>query len=383
MHTELSTRLGVDYPVFAFSHRRDVVAAATLAGAFGVLGAVGVTPEQLAIDLDWIDEQVGDKPYGIDIVIPTNDEGEEEKDPVRLHAELLKQVPKEHLEYAKKILKDHGVPELAPGEFHNGMLVRSTSTTARLHAEEAMRHPNIRLIANGLGAPPKDLTDRIHESGRLVAGLCGTVEHARRHAAAGVDIIVAQGGEAGGHTGHIGSVVIWPQVVEAVAPIPVLAAGGVGNGAQIAAALALGTQGVWAGTVWLGTHESEMTDVQHEALIAASSSDAIISRSLTGKRNRMLKSEWTKAWELPDAPVPLGLPFQDLVAGEAVTRLHKYPDAAPEVHITPAGQVAGQITRVRTVAELLHDLVKEFRVAIGRLNAASSELSAVPGEPAP
>lgn len=379
MQTDICEQLGVQFPIFAFSHCRDVVAAVSRAGGFGVLGAVGFTPEQLAEELDWIDGQVGDKPYGVDIVIPQNDAGSDEADPARLREQLLEQIPQEYFAYAKHILDEHGIPELAPGEFHNGMMTRSTSTTARLHAAEALRHPNVRVIANALGAPPADLTKEIHDAGRLVIGLCGSVEHARRHAAAGVDIIVAQGAEGGGHTGYIGSIVLWPQVVEAVAPIPVLAAGGIGNGAQVAAALAMGAQGAWTGTIWLSTEESEMTDVQRNALVAAGSEDAIISRSLTGKRNRLLRSAWTEAWEQPDAPVPLPLPLQDLVAGEAVTRLHKFPAQAPELHITPAGQVAGQIKRVTRAADLLLTLVEEYLEATERLGMLNERLLADDG----
>ncbi|MGD6741780.1 nitronate monooxygenase [Streptomyces sp. BH106] len=375
MHTDLCDRLGIEFPIFAFSHCRDVVAAVSRAGGIGVLGAVGVTPEQLAVDLDWIDGEVGDKPYGVDIVIPQNDAGAEQQDPEQLRADLLKEVPQEHFDYARKILREHGVPELPEGEFHNGMITRSTSTTARLHAAEALRHPNVRLIANALGAPPQDLTEEIHATGRLVIGLCGSASQARRHVEAGVDVIVAQGGEGGGHTGYIGSMVLWPQVVEAVAPTPVLAAGGVGHGAQIASALAMGAQGVWSGTLWLGTEESEMTNVQREALIAADSRDAIISRSLTGKRNRLLKSAWTEAWEKPEAPDPLPLPLQDLVAGESVTRLQTYPDAAPEVHITPAGQVAGQIKQVRKAADVVIELAEQYLDASDRLVALNERLS--------
>jgi NAD(P)H-dependent flavin oxidoreductase YrpB (nitropropane dioxygenase family) len=376
MRTDICERLGVEFPIFAFSHCRDVVAAVSRAGGFGVLGAVGYTPEQLAVELDWIDGEVGDKPYGVDIVIPQNDAGEDESDPERLRDDLLKQIPDEYFAYARKILEDAGVPELPPGEFHNGMIVRSTSTTARLHAAEALRHDNVRVIANALGAPPEDLTDEIHAAGRLVIGLCGSVEHARRHAAAGVDVIVAQGAEGGGHTGHIGSIVLWPEVIEAVAPIPVLAAGGVGNGAQIAAALAMGAQGVWTGTIWLTTEWSEMTAEQKDALVKAKDRDAIISRSLTGKRNRLLRSGWTEAWEKPDAPTPLPLPLQDLVAGEAVTRLAHYSEHSRDIHITPAGQVVGMLNQIRPTAQVVTQLVEEYVEATERLAALNARASA-------
>jgi NAD(P)H-dependent flavin oxidoreductase YrpB (nitropropane dioxygenase family) len=260
------------------------------------------------------------------------------------------------------------------------MVVRSTSTTARLHVAEALKHPLVTLIANALGAPPPDLAEAIHAAGRLVAGLCGSVEHARRHAAAGVDVIVAQGAEAGGHTGYIGSIVLWPQIVEAVAPVPVLAAGGVATGAQIAAALALGAQGVWTGSLWLATDLSEMTDEQRELIVAGGSEDAIISRSLTGKRNRLLRTGWTEAWERPDAPDPLPLPLQDLVAGEAVTRTMRYPKRSKDVAIIPVGQVVGQLKSVRKTKDVITELVEGYVEAIDRLNVINASAQDV--EPA-
>jgi len=322
---------------------------------------------------------VGDKPYGVDVVIPQNDAGAEDDDPEVLRQKLLKEIPEEHFRFADKLLREHGVPELPEGEFHAGMFTRSTSTTARLHVAEALKHPNVKLIANALGAPPRDLLEQIHDAGRLVVGLCGSVQHAVRHAAAGVDIVVAQGAEGGGHTGYIGSVVLWPQIVEAVAPIPVLAAGGIGHGSQIAAALSVGAEGVWTGTLWLATEESEMTSAQRRALVEADSRDAIITRSLTGKRNRLLKSAWTEAWETPEAPDPLGLPYQDLVSGEAVTRLQRYPEAAPEVHITPAGQVAGQIKQIRRAADVVLELAEQYVEASERLGKLNERLGLGPG----
>jgi NAD(P)H-dependent flavin oxidoreductase YrpB (nitropropane dioxygenase family) len=374
MRTEICEKLGIEFPIFAFSHCADVVTAVSRAGGFGVLGAVGYTPEQLAVELDRIDQDVGGRPYGVDVVIPTNDAGEGETDPEKLHAQLLAQIPGEYFEYASRVLAEAGVPELPPGEFHNGMVVRSTSTTARLHVAEALKHPLVTLIANALGAPPPDLTEEIHAAGRMLAGLCGSVEHARRHAAGGVDLIVAQGAEGGGHTGYIGSMVLWPQVVEAVAPVPVLAAGGIATGAQIAAALAMGAQGVWTGSVWLATDNSEMTDQQKELIVAARSEDAIISRSLTGKRNRLLRTGWTEAWEKPDAPPPLPLPLQDLVAGEAVTRTMRYPERSKDVAIIPVGQVVGQLKSVRKTTDIVTELVEGYLDAVERLNAINANV---------
>jgi NAD(P)H-dependent flavin oxidoreductase YrpB (nitropropane dioxygenase family) len=232
MHTPLCDRLGIELPIFAFTHCRDVVAAVSKAGGFGVLGAVGFPPDQLEVELKWIDEHVGDKPYGVDIVIPGKYEGKGEVDPVKLEQMLLASVPEQHRRFADKILADHGVPKLPEGDRPVGALLGWTAATATPQVEVALKHPKVRLIANALGTPPAEIIDEIHASGRLVAALCGAGKQALAHKAAGVDIIIAQGTEGGGHTGDIGSMVLWPEVVEAVAPTPVLAAGGVGTGAD-------------------------------------------------------------------------------------------------------------------------------------------------------
>src|SRR6476659_3679386 len=257
MRTELCEQFGIDLPIFAFSHCRDVVAAVSKAGGLGVLGAVGFPPEQLEIELEWIDEHVGDRPYGVDIVIPGKYEGMGEIDPVKLEADLKAMIPQQHREFVEQILGDHGVPQLPE--------------------EEAPRE------------------------------LLGS-KQALAHKEAGVDIVIAQGTEGGGHTGDVGSSVLWPEVIDAVAPTPVLAAGGIGNGRQMAAALALGAQGVWTGTLWLTLEEADIPPGQMETYLAAGSRDTVRSRSWTGKPCRMIRNDWTEAWEDPDNPKPLGMP---------------------------------------------------------------------------
>jgi len=256
MHTELCDRFGIEFPIFAFSHCRDVVAAVGKAGGFGVLGAVGFPPEQLEIELKWIDEHIGDRPYGVDIVIPGKYEGMGELDPQRLEAQLLAAIPPQHRQFVDKILADHGVPKLPEGEKPVNELLGWTAATATPQVEVALQHPKVRLIANALGTPPTDVIEQIHQADRLVAALCGSAKHARAHRDAGIDIIIAQGTEGGGHTGEIGSLVLWPQVVDAVAPTPVLAAGGIADGRGLVAALALGAAGVWMGTRFIGLAEA-------------------------------------------------------------------------------------------------------------------------------
>ena len=256
MHTAICDELGIEFPIFAFTHCRDVVVAVSKAGGFGVLGAVGFTPEQLEIELNWIDDNIGDHPYGVDIVIPNKYEGmDSHLSGEELAETLRKMVPQEHLDFAKKILADHGVP-VENADEDALQLLGWTEATATPQVEVALKHPKVAMIANALGTPPADMIEHVHESGRKVAALCGSPSQARKHADAGVDIIIAQGGEAGGHCGEVGSIVLWPQVVKEVAPVPVLAAGGIGSGQQIAAALALGAQGAWTGSQWLMVEEA-------------------------------------------------------------------------------------------------------------------------------
>ncbi len=368
MHTSLCEKLGIEFPIFAFTHCRDVVAAVSRAGGFGVLGAVGFSAEQLAIELDWIDQNVGDHPYGVDIVIPGKYEGIGEMDAAKLADSLRQMVPQEHLDFAKKVLADHGVPELPEGESGTGQLLGWTAATAAPQVELALQHPKVRLIANALGTPPDDVVAQVHESGRLVAALCGSARQALKHADAGIDIIIAQGSEAGGHTGEIGSTVLWPEVIDAVAPIPVLAAGGIGNGRQLASALAMGAEGVWTGSIWLTVAEADSPPAKTEQLLAAKSSDTVRSRSFTGKPARMLRSAWTEAWEAPENPKPLGMPLQYMVSGECVSRSSRYADQARDVMFNPVGQIVGSMNKVRSSRELINDLVEEYADAVERLN---------------
>ncbi len=372
MRTELCDRFGIEFPIFAFSHCRDVVAAVSKAGGFGVLGAVGFPPEQLEVELKWIDEHIGDRRYGVDIVIPGKYEGMGEIDPKKLEAQLLAAIPPQHRGFADKILADHGVPKLPAGEQPVNQLLGWTAATATPQVEVALRHDKVQLIANALGTPPPDVIAEIHGKGRLVAALCGSAKHARAHKAAGVDLIIAQGYEGGGHTGEIGSVVLWPEVIDAVAPTPVLAAGGIGTGRQIAAALAMGAQGVWTGSLWLTVQEADVPPAQMQSYLAATSRDTVRSRSFTGKPCRMLRNDWTEAWESPDSPKPLGMPLQFMVTADAVARGHRYAEKARDVNFNPVGQIVGTLNSVRPVKEVILQLVEEYLEAAERLQRLTS-----------
>ncbi len=375
MHTALCDQLGIDVPIFAFTHCRDVVVAVSRAGGFGVLGAVGFTPEQLEIELNWIDEHIGDHPYGVDIVIPNKYEGMD----ANMSADELKStlnalVPQEHLDFAKKLLADHGVPT---GDLDDNalQLLGWTEATATPQVEIALQHPKVTLIANALGTPPADMIKHIHQSGRKVAALCGSPAQARKHAEADVDIIIAQGGEGGGHCGEVGSIVLWPQVVKEVAPRPVLAAGGIGSGYQIAAALAMGAQGAWTGSQWLMVEEAENTPVQQATYAKATSRDTVRSRSFTGKPCRMLRNDWTDAWQTAGNPEPLGMPLQYMVSGMAVAATHKYPDQTIDVAFNPIGQVVGQFTKVEKTSAVIERWVQEYLEATSTLNQINEAAS--------
>ena len=373
MHTELCQKLGIEFPIFAFTHCRDVVAAVSRAGGFGVLGAVGFTPEQLEIELQWIDEHVGDAPYGVDVVIPGKYEGMGEMDPGKLAEQLRAMVPAEHVAFARKLLSDHGGPEVPEDEDGGGgRLLGWTAATAAPQIDVALNHPKMKLIVNALGTPPEDVVEEVKSAGRMIAALCGSPDQAMRHKEAGLDFVIAQGGEGGGHTGEVGSVVLWPQVVKKVAPLPVLAAGGIGSGEQIAAALAMGCQGVWSGSLWLTVEESDLPPAQKQQLFEKGSRDTVRSRSFTGKPCRMLKNDWTDAWEQPDSPDPLPMPLQYMVSGEAVSRAHRYPEKALDVMFNPVGQVVGMLERETRVKDVIQQLVEEYIEAVDRLNTLSS-----------
>jgi NAD(P)H-dependent flavin oxidoreductase YrpB (nitropropane dioxygenase family) len=377
MHTPLCDELGIEFPIFAFTHCRDVVVAVSKAGGFGVLGAVGFTPEQLEIELNWIDEHIGDHTYGVDIVIPNKYEGmNADMSGEELKQMLVDMVPQGHLDFARKLLIDHGVPLPDAGEDNSLQLLGWTEATATPQVEIALKHPKMTLIANALGTPPADMIDMIHAAGRKVAALCGSAYQAQKHAAAGVDIIIAQGGEAGGHCGDVGSVVLWPEVVKAVAPVPVLGAGGIASGQQIAAALALGCQGAWTGSQWLMVEESENTPKQQEAYIKASSRDTVRSRSFTGKPARMLKNDWTEAWENPENPQPLGMPLQYMVSGIAVSATHRFPNETVDVAFNPVGQVVGSFKKVEKTSAVIERWVGEYLDATGTLEAFNARANA-------
>jgi NAD(P)H-dependent flavin oxidoreductase YrpB (nitropropane dioxygenase family) len=364
VRTELCEVFGIEYPIFAFTPSEHVAAAVSRAGGLGVLGCVRFNDaDELDATLAWLDENTDGRPYGVDVVMPM-------KIPTEGSAvDLNAMIPPEHLSFVERTLQRLGIPPLPEGEGRDGVLGWLHSV-ARSHVDVALAHRPV-LIANALGSPPVDVIEKAHARGVKVAALAGAAKHALSHVRNGVDIIVAQGYEAGGHTGEVASMVLTPDIVDAVGPdVPVLGAGGIGSGRQIAASLALGSQGVWTGSIWLGTQEYQRLNSHAgwvEAFTRATSSDTVRTRIYTGKPARLLKSKWTEAWAAPDAPEPLPMPLQNLLVADAHNRINAAGD--PDVVSMPVGQIVGRMNEVRPVADVMATLLSEYDEAVKRLES--------------
>ena len=368
MKTAVTEMFGLDVPILAFTHCRDVVAAVSRAGGMGVLGAAAHSPEQLEIDLRWIEDEIGDRPYGVDVIVPAkyagSDAGGLTMDDIR------SMIPDEHRRFVAELMDKYGVPPLDADDRTRRDPATASQTAAPFSAammdpllEIALAHAP-RLLVNALGPPPGHMLERCKEEGRLVGALAGKAQHAERHVNAGVDVIIAQGAEAGGHTGEVGTMVLIPEIVDAVAPVPVLGAGGIGRGRQMAAAMALGAQGVWCGSVWLTTDEAETHPVVKEKFLRASSSDTVRSRSLTGKPARQLRTAWTDEWDDPANPKPLGMPLQPILVAEARARIdrasYRAGSGAEQLANYFVGQIVGTMNESKPAAQVVFDMIDEF-----------------------
>ncbi|EON34745.1 2-nitropropane dioxygenase-like dioxygenase [Gordonia terrae C-6] len=374
MRTELAEKFGIEYPIFGFTPSQDVAAAISRAGGLGVLGCVRFNEaDELDEVLEWMHENTDGKPFGVDVVMPAKIPTEGSK------VDLDSMIPPEHRAFVERTLDDLGVPPLPGGDRVDAGVLGWLHSVARSHVDISMEHRRkygqIKLIANALGSPPPDVIQTAHDNGVLVAALAGAKDHAMHHVEAGVDIVIAQGYEGGGHTGEVTSMILWPELVDAVGDTaPVLAAGGVGSGRQIAAAIALGAQGVWMGTYWLTAAEyklgvpegSDKPSTVQQALLKATSRDTVRRRIYSGKPARLLKTAWTDAWDADNAPEPLPMPLQNLLVAEAHARISAADN--PDVVAMPAGQIVGRCNAITPVADLIADLVSEYDEAVGRMN---------------
>ncbi len=374
MPTELCDRLGLTRPIFAFSRTPAVVAAVSRAGGLGVLGAVAYDTDQLKGMLDWLADNTDGKPWGVNVVMPAAHAGDGGQ--AVSEADFQAMIPDRTRAFVADLLAEHGVPELPEGEEAWHSLLAWTEERTRPQVELAMSY-DIALLANALGPPPKDICDSAHDRGILVAALTGSVRHAQKQVANGVDIVVAQGTEAGGHCGEVSTMVLVPEVVDAVSPKPVLAAGGIGDGRQVAAALALGAQAVWTGSIWLTVQEAadDTGPVVTRKLLDATSRDTVRSKAISGKPARQLRTAWTDAFDNPEGPGALPLPLQWMSTAEATSRIHRHATDHPEgdhpLMMSPVGQIVGRMNTVRPVADVMASLEREYEEALARLDASS------------
>ena len=374
MNSKICELLDIEFPLVAFTHCRDVVVAVSKAGGCGVLGAVGMSPEQLEQELKWIDDHIDGKPYGVDVLIPNKMVDQSEK----FDADKLKgMIPQEYADFRADVLEKHDIEarELRTIDTAGSSFAANTkSDGAKALLDVAFNHP-IKLIANALGVPPDWMLQMGKENDVKVAALLGTAQHAINQVKAGVDILVVSGTEAGGHCGSVSTMVLIPEVYEAIQPygdVPILAAGGIVTGKQMAAAMTMGASGAWCGSVWLTTVESEVPPVIKEKMVAANSSQTVRSRSRTGKHSRQLVSPWTEAWEAESAPEPLPMPLQPMVAEPALQKVAKLAegghDGARDLATYWVGQGVGLMNQSISASDVVQEFKEDFIGAYERLN---------------
>ena len=379
MNSRLCDELGIEFPLFAFSHCRDVVAAVSAAGGFGVLGAAGHSPETLDIELSWIDEHVGGKPYGVDLLIPTSMDS---KDRALTAMELEERIPPEHKRYIESLLAQHDIDtsDLWEDSARDGLGDNMREVGASLILDAAFAHP-VKMVVNALGVPPSYMFERARAAGAKVGALAGAREHAIKHAEAGVDVIIVAGTEAGGHCGEVSTMVLIPEVIHALAEDHpdqhILAAGGIVTGRQMAAAMAMGADGVWTGSVWLTTAEAETLPVVKEKMLVANSRQTVRSRSRTGKYTRQLKSAWTEAWTAEESPDPLAMPLQGVLAGAAFRKINKLAESdhagAKQLVNYYVGQGVGLMNESMSARRVVYQFMEDFAEAAERLQTAVDE----------
>ena len=379
MNSKLCDELGIEFPLFAFSHCRDVVAEVSSAGGFGVLGAAGHSPKTLDIELGWIDDHVHGKPYGVDLLVPTSMDSKEQ---ALTAAELEDRIPADHKRYITELLARHDIDtaDLWAHSAPEGLGDNMREVGASKILDAAFAHP-VKMVVNALGVPPGFMFERARAKGIKVGALAGAREHVVKHAEAGVDVIIVAGTEAGGHCGEVSTMVLLPEALQALEPYDgrshVLAAGGIVTGRQMAACMAMGAAGVWTGSVWLTTAEAETLPVVKEKMLSANSRQTVRSRSRTGKYTRQLKSAWTDAWTDPDAPDPLPMPLQGVLAGAAFRKIDKLAQAnhagARQLANYYVGQGVGLMNETVSTRSVVYQFMDDFADAAERLAGAVAE----------
>ena len=375
MNSLICDLLDIEFPLIAFSHCRDVVVEVSKAGGFGVLGAARYNASTLEAELSWIDEHIDGKPYGVDLIAPTSMAVAEENGAAE---DLKNRVPQEYFDFASGILERHDIDasDVYANQYESDSFLTKNKATSII--DVAFDHP-IKLIANALGVPPAYMIDMGKEKGVATAALIGTREHAIKQVEAGVNIVVASGTEAGGHCGDVSTLVLIPEVSSVLkdSGVPVVAAGGIVTGRQMAACMAMGAAGVWTGSVWLTCAESDTPPVLKEKMLRASSRETVRSRSRTGKHSRQLRSPWTDAWESNTAPEPLSMPLQSQVTENPLAKVTKLAEigheGARQLSTSWVGQGVGLMSSTQSAKGIVYDFMQDYLVASERLQASLSD----------
>jgi NAD(P)H-dependent flavin oxidoreductase YrpB (nitropropane dioxygenase family) len=352
---DLCRRLGIRVPIFGLAHRVEVAAAISRAGGLGVYAAARDGPSELEGNLKLLRQLCPDHPVGVDLLLPTGIPEHNTREAVAAA------VPQGHKDFVRGLFDKYNVPPATEGNFFS-QYVRSQSLFEE--QVDAAVASGVEVFAAGVGTPPRVLK-RAREAGQHTIALVGSTRHAEKAIEAGADILVAQGYDAGGHTGPIGTFTLVPQIVAAAQGRPVIAAGGIGTGAQVAASFALGAQGAWLGTLWLGTREHELPAALAQKLIAARSEDTVITRAHSGKPCRVVRSAFSDEWAQPGAPEPLDMPFQQALTGDLLAAVEEH-EVAPLMY-EAAGQSVAWLREIEPVAGVMERLLRETRAALHSL----------------
>jgi len=345
----ICARLGIQYPIFGFAHDVKTVAAITNAGGFGVYGATRRFPEEITAELEQIRALTGDRPFGVDLVLPPGMPEHNSREAIEA------EIPESHKRFVEQLIERYRVPPASAPGMRTRFIRSAEIEAAQLRA---VLESDVDMFACGIGAPP-DAVAAARDRGKVTLALIGSPHHVERSRQAGVEMLVAQGYDAGAHTGPIGTYSLVPQIVDAAGDLPVLVAGGVATGRHIAAALAMGAQGVWMGTAWLLSeeHQGHMHPINTAKLKAAGSADTVITRSESGKTFRQIRTAWSQEWEAESAPEPLKMPYQDVLVGDLLGAIEEH-DIEPLIH-SGAGQSVAYFNEVAPVENIMQNLVAE------------------------
>lgn len=358
LRTKLCELLEVELPIVCFTHCREVAVAATHAGAFAVLGEALRTMEEIERDIRFVREGVGGRAFGIDLVLPQSSPRSGTPD------ELYAEIPAEQRAYADSIKQRYHVPDPT----HDVVLRQWGGLNAKIARAqiEVLLDEQVPVIATGLGAPDF-LFDEARARGIKLIGLIGARRQAVRQIERGADLIVAQGFDAAGHTGGVGTFSIVPSVVEAAGEVPVIAAGGVTSGRHLAASLCLGAAGVWCGTAWLASEESDVDPLIKQRILGADGDETSRTACISGKTMRVLKCPWTEEWEREEAPKVLRSPYQMLLTSHYLQGAN---DARrPDLMTEAVGQGVAFVKRSQPVAEIVAEMASEARAVLRGLRA--------------